>query len=73
MPVFISFGKKRHAYEMQRDGTVVFRKYVDACYVTDERIVDGFYFASVLRYIHNLIHDPTQLDLPPEEVREDQE
>jgi len=73
VPVFVSFGKKRHAYEPQRDGTVVFRKYVDACYVTDERIVDGFYFASVLRYIHNLIHDPTQLDLPPEEVREDQE
>ena len=73
VPVFISFGKKRHAYETQRDGTVVFRKYVDACYVTDERIVDGFYFASVLRYIHNLIHDPSQLDLPPEEIREDQE
>ena len=73
VPVFIAIGKKRHAYELQRDGTVVFRKYVDACYVTDERIVDGFYFASALRYIHNLIHDPTQLDLPPEEIRVDQD
>ena len=73
VPVFVAFGKKRRAYELQKDGSVAARKYIDACYVTDERIVDGFYFASVLRYIHSLIHDPAQLDLPPEEVREDQE
>lgn len=73
VPVFVSFGKKRHAYETQRDGSVAFRKYIDCCYVTDERIVDGFYFASVLRCIHNLLHDPTQLDNPPAQVLEDQE
>jgi len=73
VPLFVAIGKKRHAYEMQRDGTVVFRKYMDACYVTDERIVDGFYFASVLRYIRGIVHDPSVLDLPPEEVLEDQD
>lgn len=72
VPVFCSFGKKRRVYETQRDGTVVRRKYIDCNFVTDERIVDGFYFASALRYLHNLLGDPWQLDIPPEEVVRDQ-
>ena len=71
VPVFVSFGKKRRVYETQRDGSVVARKYLDWNLVTDERIVDGFYFASVLRYIRSLLHDPWQLDEPPAEVVRD--
>ena len=73
VPVFLSFGKKRRGYETQRDGSVVMRKYIDCNYVTDERIVDGFYFASCMRYLHNLMHDPWQLDEPPAEVVRDQD
>ena len=73
VPVFCSFGKKRRVYELQRDGSAALRKYVDWNLVTDERVVDGFYFASALRYIHALFQDPWQLDQPPEEVRRDQE
>ena len=72
VPVFLSFGKKRRVYEPQRDGTVVLRKYIDCNFVTDERIVDGFYFASCMRYLHNLMHDPWQLDEPPAEIVCDQ-
>ena len=72
VPVFCSFGKKRRVYETLRDGTVVRRKYIDCNYVTDERIVDGFYFASALRYLHGLLDDPWQLDAPPEEIVQDQ-
>ena len=71
VPVFVSFGKKRRVYETQRDGSVVAKKYLDWNLVTDERIVDGFYFASVLRYIRSLLHDPWQLDEPPAEVVRD--
>ena len=71
VPVFVSFGKKRRVYETQRDGSVVLKKYMDWNLVTDERIVDGFYFASVLRYIRSLLHDPWQLDEPPAEVVRD--
>lgn len=71
VPVFCSFGKKRRVYETQRDGTVVLRKYIDCNFVTDERIVDGFYFASALRYLHNLLSDPWQLDAPVEEIVQD--
>jgi len=73
VPVFISFGKKRRAFELQRDGSVVRKKYIDWNIVTDERIVDGFYFASCMRYLHNLLHDPWQLDQPPETVVRDQD
>lgn len=72
VPVFCSFGKKRRVYETARDGTVVRRKYIDCNYVTDERIVDGFYFASALRYLHGLLDDPWRLDAPPEEIVADQ-
>ena len=72
VPVFISFGKKRRVYETKRDGSLVLRKYVDWHIVTDERIVDGFYFASCLRYLHSLMSDPWQLDAPPEEIVVDQ-
>ena len=71
VPVFCAFGKKRRVYETRRDGSTVLRKYVDCNFVTDERIVDGFYFASVLRCLHNLLHDPWQLDRPPEQVVRD--
>ena len=71
VPVFCSFGKKRRVYETRRDGSVVLRKYVDWNLVTDERIVDGFYFASALRYMRSLLHDPWQLDEPPAEVVRD--
>lgn len=72
VPVFCSFGKKRRVYETARDGTVVRRKYIDCNFVTDERIVDGFYYASAVRYLHSLLSDPWQLDQPPETVVKDQ-
>lgn len=72
VPVFCSFGKKRRVYETARDGSLVRRKYLDCCFVIDERIVDGFYLASALRCLHALLGDPWQLDAPPEEVAMDQ-
>jgi len=71
VPVFVSFGKKRRVYETQKDGSVVRRKYIDWNIVTDERIVDGFYFASCLRCLRNLLDNPWQLDVPPETIVRD--
>jgi len=73
VPVFVSFGKKRREFETQRDGSVVRKKYIDWNIVTDERIVDGFYYASAIRYLHGIYADPWQLDQPPEEVIRDQD
>lgn len=73
VPVFCAMGKKRRVLEPRRDGTLELKKYIDFTYVTDERIVDGFYYASVLRYIHNLLSDPWQLDAPPAQINRDQD
>lgn len=72
VPVFCAMGRKRRVYERKRDGSMVRRTYVDCNFVTDERIVDGFYYASAVRYLHSLMDDPWQLDAPPETVVRDQ-
>ena len=71
LPVFGAFGMKRKAYELQEDGTVVQRKYIDVKFVLDERIVDGYYYATFFKYYRNLMRHPELLDLPPEHVAQD--
>ncbi len=71
LPVFCSFGRKRQALEIQEDGTVVRRKYVDLKATLDERIVDGFYYAALFKYLKRIIAHPEVLDDPPQEVLRD--
>jgi pyruvate/2-oxoglutarate dehydrogenase complex dihydrolipoamide acyltransferase (E2) component len=59
---------KRKALEVQEDGSVVQRKYVDIKFVLDERICDGFYYATFFKYYKRLLRTPEVLDQPPEEV-----
>ena len=68
LPVFGSFGMKRRAYEVQEDGSVVQRKYVDVKFTTDERIVDGFYYAAFFKHYKRLLQHPEVLDNPPDEI-----
>ena len=71
LPVFGAFGMKRKAYEVQEDGSVVQKKYIDVKFVTDERIVDGYYYATFFKYFSRLMRNPELLDVPPEEVVQD--
>ena len=71
LPVFIAFGAKRHAYEIDRHGQVVDHKYVDCKFVMDERTVDGHYYATVFKFLNRCIADPTVLETPPKQVNED--
>ena len=73
IPVFLAFGSKYRKHEVNADGTVSERKYVDITAVTDERICDGFYFASAFKYFKRCMTDPHRLDTPPEEVNHDAE
>ena len=68
LPVFGAFGCKRKAVEVLEDGTVVPRKYVDVKFVLDERIVDGYYYATFFKYYRRLLRNPEILDNPPDEV-----
>ena len=71
LPVFCAFGCKRRERELGEEGEVLHKKYIDFTFVTDERIVDGFYYATGIKYFQRLLLHPEQLELPPEEVKED--
>ena len=71
LPCFGAFGCKRRALELEEDGSVVQRKYVDMRFVLDERIVDGYYYATFFKYYRRLLAHPEVLDNPPEEIVKD--
>ena len=71
LPVFGSFGCKRRALEVEEDGSVVQRKYLDVKFVLDERIVDGYYYAAFFKHYRAILRHPELLDLPPEELVQD--
>ena len=71
MPVFVAFGCKYHKNEVLDDGTVVRRKYIDYTVNTDERICDGFYYATTLKHLKPLLSHPEQLDKPAPVVNHD--
>ena len=73
VPAFLSFGAKRKENDLQADGTVVTHKYVDYTVVCDERICDGFYYASAFKLMKSYIRNPHQLDEPPAQVIRDVE
>ena len=71
LPVFLSMGAKRRAYELDKTGAAVERKYIDYTVVMDERIVDGVYFANAFKYLKYYLKNPAVLERPPEQVLED--
>jgi hypothetical protein len=71
LPLFISFGAKRSVIELDRDGKPVERKYVDYKIVCDERIVDGYYYASAFKYLRYYMRNLHELETAPEKVVED--
>ena len=71
LPVFIAFGAKRHAYEINRHGKVEDHKYVDCKFVLDERIADGHYYAQFLQAYRYIFQHPEILEKAPTRVVED--
>ena len=71
LPVFGAFGMKRKANEVLEDGTVVQKKYIDVKFVLDERIVDGYYYATFFKHYRSILRHPEILDKPPETVVSD--
>ncbi|NLE25710.1 MAG: 2-oxoglutarate dehydrogenase [Clostridiaceae bacterium] len=68
---FVAFGIKMKEKVINSDYEIVNKKYVRVCVVTDERIVDGHYFATAFKLYRNLIKKPDPLDQPPEQVNDD--
>ena len=70
-PIFIAFGAKRTALELQKDGSVEKHKYVDFTVVSDERITDGHYYANAFKQLDWILRHPDILDEKPEQIVED--
>jgi len=70
VPAFCAFGRKRRAEEI-RDAQIVERKYLDMTFNLDERICDGFYYASAIKYFLRLLARPDVLDEAPEVILQD--
>jgi len=71
LPVFIAFGAKRHADELDKDGKVHERKYIDTKMTLDERITDGHYVAQMVRAFRIIFENPAILSVPPTRVVDD--
>ena len=71
LPAFGAFGCKRRALEVQEDGSVVQKKYIDVKFVLDERIVDGYYYAAFFKHFRSILRRPEILDQVPTEIKND--
>ncbi|EPF31108.1 hypothetical protein HMPREF9194_01442 [Treponema maltophilum ATCC 51939] len=67
-PVFITFSTMRKSTEFDRDGTLHRIRHLDLAVTTDERICDGFYYASAFHELRKYLKNPELLDEPPEQV-----
>ena len=70
VPAFCAFGARRSVNEIEDDGTVVKRRYLDFTWVVDERIIDGHYYSTLLKRVKYLMAHPEKLD-GEVEVKED--
>ncbi len=70
VPIFLSFGAKYRQNKINDEGIVERHSYVDFTVVMDERICDGFYFASALKLMKNIARNPWILDEVPTVVKD---
>lgn len=71
LPVFCCLGGKYRKNVLDEDGQVQERKFMDFTIVCDERICDGFYYASAFKTFKRLIQHPERLEIAPECVLPD--
>ena len=71
LPVFIAYGAKQHGIRMDDEGNVKKYRYIEMKVTTDERICDGYYYASAFKMMKKIFEHPEVLKNPPEQVIED--
>jgi hypothetical protein len=69
--VFVAFGMKQKEYTLSKDNSILEKRFVNIKIVTDERIVDGYYFAAAFKLFKKLMQSPEKLELSPEQILKD--
>lgn len=63
---FVAMGKKTRFHSTTKEGELVVHKQIRLKFVLDERICDGYYFASSLRLMTKYLMNPEILLTPPD-------
>lgn len=71
LPIFVAYGNKRMELCLDDDGNVHKKRMIDLKVVTDERICDGYIYASAFKTIRSFLEHPKVLEQPIELVKED--
>lgn len=71
VPMFVAMGVPEWKPVGKGDGSVEVRKMMPLTMMMDERICDGYYFASAFRMFVGFLRNPWQLDEAPAEIMED--
>ena len=71
LPVFLAYGGRRSVVACDSDGKAYTKKYIELKAVTDERICDGYYYASAFKMLKRFVENPELLETKPEEIAED--
>jgi hypothetical protein len=66
--MFVAMGKKSRRHNLDKHGELAVTKSILLKFVMDERICDGFYYASSMRMLNKILSNPAALLLPPEKV-----
>lgn len=69
--VFLAIGKKETVHELNSDGEISSKNVINIRFVLDERICDGYYFASAIKLFKSFMKKPELLLQPPEYIGED--
>ena len=69
--MFVAMGKKSRENILEKDGDISEQKSIVLKFVLDERICDGFYYASSMRMFNKILLNPSVLLTPPESVAVD--
>lgn len=62
--VFCLIGEKKKTRYYDAEGNVTVKDTVDLGFTIDERIADGYYYASTIRLLKKLLENPELLELP---------
>lgn len=69
--MFLAIGKKEVVREIGSDGSVKNKKVINVRFVLDERICDGFYYATAIKHFKQLLKKPECLLEKPEYIGND--
>jgi hypothetical protein len=65
---FVAMGKKSRYQNINSENGISKHKQIRLKFVIDERICDGFYYASSMRLLNRLLAKPEKLLTPPEKI-----